>query len=324
WVSSPLALRRQGCVSAVAGASPARQWQVRLGRSSVWFGNFEREGATPWLLNQSGESIVGPGRTGERALVQVRAVGTSPITTGFERRIVCRSDSSEHTVHGWVRTQNSRDAGIRVKSFSDRYVAVPMDSAPTPELDGTNGWTRVHATFTPPGGTKFFDLELRSEAPQAGGTGRAWFDDAGIVEWGEWQQLIGPVPVTEPNDWCWVQLRTAESTGTAVLTYDETGYDLPVGAGERGHTPARTGLRVLGSPGRAPAVEFAPPRSAGARLRIFDSSGRLVRAYSVRREASGVTWDGRDDAGRSVSTGLYFCRLETAVGSASVKLVLAR
>ncbi|MFO7651139.1 MAG: CapA family protein, partial [bacterium] len=64
WVSSPLALRRQGCVSAVAGASPARQWQVRLGRSSVWFGNFEREGATPWLLNQSGESIVGPGRTG--------------------------------------------------------------------------------------------------------------------------------------------------------------------------------------------------------------------------------------------------------------------
>jgi hypothetical protein len=290
----------------------------------VWFGNFEREGATPWLLNQSGESIVGPGRTGERSLVQVRAVGTGAITTSFERRVICPSDSAEYTVHGWVRTQNSRNAGIRARSFSDRYAAVAMDSALTPDLDGTNGWTRVQAAFVPRSGAAFFDLEFRSEGPQAGGTGRAWFDDAGIIEWGDWQPLTMPVAMPEPNDWCWVQLRASESTGSAVLAYDETGYDLPVGVGAGRPAAARAGLRVLGSPGRSPTIAFAPGRAGDVRLRIFDCSGRLVRASGVRREASSVTWDGRDDNGRQVGAGLYFCRLETEDGSAGVKLVLAR
>jgi hypothetical protein len=309
-------------------AAPERQWQFRLGREAVWFGNFEREGATPWLLNQSGESIVGPGRAGERSLCQTRAAGQSAITTGFERRVLCLSDSAEHTVHGWVRTENSRNAGVRVKSYSDRTGVAPLDSAATATLSGTNDWRFVSAEFDPPNYTGFFDIELRSEAPLIGGTGRAWFDDVGIVEWGAWQPLTAPVAVTEPNDWYWVQLRTAESTATAEFQYDEAVYDYVVGIAGPGRTPARPTLRVVGNPGPSPIIQFAQGRAGDARLRIYDCTGRLVRTLSpgtrpLAPEPS-VMWDGRDDAGRAVAAGLYFCRLETAGGSAGVKLVLVR
>lgn len=324
WVTPPVALRRDGSISALAGAAPGAQWQFRLGRPVVWYGNFEREGAMPWLLAEAGESIVGPGRASERALCQTRAVGSGAIVTGFKRRVVRPQGAGEFTVHGWVRGANARNAAVRVKAYSVRTGGAALDSFAAPARSGTLDWSFASADFAAPTGTEFFDLECRSEAPLLGGTGRAWFDDIGIIEWGEWQPLVGPVPVAEPNDWYWVQLRAPDSTGPVTLAYDETGYDLPVGVGQRGSVIARTGLRVAGSPGRAPRIEFAPPRADGARLRVFDCSGRLVRSYRVGREVSGVTWDGRDDAGRLVSAGTYFCRLETTAGPADLKLVFVR
>jgi outer membrane protein assembly factor BamB len=52
-----------------------------------------------------------------------------------------------------------------------------------------------------------------------------------------------------------------------------------------------------------------------APLRIFDSSGRLVRVLS----GSPAIWDGRDVSGRPLHAGAYFCRS----GDESVRLVLA-
>lgn len=63
-------------------------------------------------------------------------------------------------------------------------------------------------------------------------------------------------------------------------------------------------------------------------LRIIDASGRLVRVLvSKQRQTGGrhaVTWDGRDDGGRSVAAGVYLGRL-TAGGTTDVqRLVLIR
>ena len=51
-----------------------------------------------------------------------------------------------------------------------------------------------------------------------------------------------------------------------------------------------------------------------AQVKIYDLSGRLVRTLPVGEIAVGGTyrteWLGRDDAGRSVSSGTYFGTLE--------------
>jgi hypothetical protein len=62
-------------------------------------------------------------------------------------------------------------------------------------------------------------------------------------------------------------------------------------------------------------------------LRIFDVSGRAVR--TLERRAGGaeqaglhtIAWDGRDDRGRKVSNGIYFCRLEAGSLRSSSKIV---
>ena len=77
----------------------------------------------------------------------------------------------------------------------------------------------------------------------------------------------------------------------------------------------------------AVVVRWTLPRDGDLTVRIHDARGRLVRQLhsGPAREGSGqVTWRGRDDAGHQVATGIYFCRLESATGSRTLKLTLLK
>jgi hypothetical protein len=79
--------------------------------------------------------------------------------------------------------------------------------------------------------------------------------------------------------------------------------------------------------GPATAIRFALAEPSPVRLLVFDAAGRAVRALvdgPVGAGARSVAWDGRDDAGRRVASGVYYYRLETASFSESRSMVLAR
>ncbi|MFN2370320.1 MAG: lamin tail domain-containing protein, partial [Candidatus Krumholzibacteriia bacterium] len=77
------------------------------------------------------------------------------------------------------------------------------------------------------------------------------------------------------------------------------------------------------------AVFFSLDRDGHARLDIYDVRGRQVRTLVDARLTAGsydgaYRWDGRDDQGRSVTSGTYFQRLELdgkVVGSRKMMLV---
>src|SRR5436309_2728960 len=73
------------------------------------------------------------------------------------------------------------------------------------------------------------------------------------------------------------------------------------------------------------AIAYDLPRRGRVALRIFDISGRLVRALvsGAVQEAGyhSIEWDGRDDAGTVAVPGLYFSRLE-AGGASDVRRVV--
>ncbi len=74
-------------------------------------------------------------------------------------------------------------------------------------------------------------------------------------------------------------------------------------------------------------IHFELAQAGSVRLRIHDARGRLVRDLLRADLAAGAhscEWDGRDDAGRSVPSGVYFCRSEAAGTQQVGKLVLAR
>jgi flagellar hook assembly protein FlgD len=62
-------------------------------------------------------------------------------------------------------------------------------------------------------------------------------------------------------------------------------------------------------------IEFDLPKDASLQLKIYDVTGKLVRTYAdgERWDAGyhSVVWDGKDERGKSLSSGMYFYRMIT-------------
>jgi len=75
-------------------------------------------------------------------------------------------------------------------------------------------------------------------------------------------------------------------------------------------------------------ITYGLAERAPVTLRIYDVSGRLVRTLVDEVQEPGrsytVVWDGRNAYGRSVSSGVYFCRLTAGAGASARKMVLLR
>jgi len=74
-------------------------------------------------------------------------------------------------------------------------------------------------------------------------------------------------------------------------------------------------------------LRYAIPRDGNVCLRVMDVRGRTVRQLENRYLTAGryeTMWDGRNTAGRSVASGVYFSVLDLAGKRQTAKLVLAR
>ena len=74
-------------------------------------------------------------------------------------------------------------------------------------------------------------------------------------------------------------------------------------------------------------VSFELPRAGWVRMELFNTAGERVRVLVDGEMAAGrneVSWNGTDDDGRAVASGVYFVRLVSEVGTARHRLVLAK
>ncbi len=74
-------------------------------------------------------------------------------------------------------------------------------------------------------------------------------------------------------------------------------------------------------------IRFSVPEKGNVTLNVYDANGRLVRTLaSGVREAGDhdVSWDGRDNAGATVGSGVYFYRLTAGKFSESKKMVMLK
>jgi len=93
------------------------------------------------------------------------------------------------------------------------------------------------------------------------------------------------------------------------------------------------GLRLLGAhPNPAHSstrIRFASGERRAVTLRVYDSSGRLMRTLVDGRVIEGnyaveAPWDGRDETGHAVAPGVYFYELRSGTEAASGRLVILR
>ena len=74
-------------------------------------------------------------------------------------------------------------------------------------------------------------------------------------------------------------------------------------------------------------IEFSPPRDGHVSLKIFNVRGELVRTLVDGNRLAGrqvVEWDGSDDRGQSVASGVYFYETRTAGKSIVNKMALVK
>jgi C1A family cysteine protease len=74
-------------------------------------------------------------------------------------------------------------------------------------------------------------------------------------------------------------------------------------------------------------ISFAMGEAGPACVAVYDVAGRIVRKLADGRLDAGghtLSWDGRDDGGRGVASGVYFLRLATGRGVVTRKMVVIR
>ncbi len=74
-------------------------------------------------------------------------------------------------------------------------------------------------------------------------------------------------------------------------------------------------------------IRYNLPEAGLVNLFIYDLRGRIIKSLQTEYQSSGnykVQWNGINDVGTQVSTGVYFCRLEAGPFSQTIKMVYLR
>ena len=69
------------------------------------------------------------------------------------------------------------------------------------------------------------------------------------------------------------------------------------------------------------------PAGGAAEVDVYDVRGSRLRRLQVRELTAGrhpITWDGRNENGQLVASGIYFARLHTPTGDARARFALVR
>jgi hypothetical protein len=117
-----------------------------------------------------------------------------------------------------------------------------------------------------------------------------------------------------------------ETINVLALSFGPDGT-LTTSVGDR-HAAFPGGLRASPVPARGPTnLVFALARTSNVRLDVMDTSGRRIRHLLDGTFAPGphsLTWDGRDDAGRTVPPGVYLAHADGEGVVSSARLVRIR
>ncbi|HOD67680.1 MAG TPA: class II glutamine amidotransferase [candidate division Zixibacteria bacterium] len=144
--------------------------------------------------------------------------------------------------------------------------------------------------------------------------------------------VMSQPPTVSGEGWTWLtdgDLVTLEPGAAPLVERIEQYFD---GTGADGEPPALPRAMALEqnypNPFNASTViAFELPARAAVRLAVCSALGRHVATLADGVRGAGrheVRWDGRDDSGKPVASGVYLCRLEGAGRSAVRKMIVLK
>ena len=106
-------------------------------------------------------------------------------------------------------------------------------------------------------------------------------------------------------------------------------YQLPISNDDNSNVPLVTGLQsVYPNPFNPRAnITFSMQEKGAASVNIYNLKGQKVKTLLGSTVAAGqhsVVWDGTDDNGRAMASGVYLCRMEAGSHRSSLKMILIK
>lgn len=322
WETPPFRIEKTGSISSINKIQPPGFFQYRLGRENIWFGNMEDEGCTLWYLNNSNEVYCDTiAFKGQRSL-QHKREDNSPynLVTNFEHRIICRSDTSDYSLCGYIKTLNGAGVTIEVQYFQDQEGGIQLGQQNIGTLiNGDTPWTFYHRNLTIPTGTEFFDIRLISDVPGSG-TAFSWFDNVSLVCWENWMESENSPAIPCPNDYYFLQIKSDQSLNEITINYSETVFDAStVGFGKSTNTINLICELQQNSPNPfnpetgSTNIAFNIGKPGNVKLVVYDFMGRQVKVLTDTFYPSGshrLAWDGTNSRGEIAGSGVYFYKIE--------------
>ncbi len=89
--------------------------------------------------------------------------------------------------------------------------------------------------------------------------------------------------------------------------------------------PARPMIEISPNPfNTSTKIDISVGDSREAELSIYNTNGKLVRRWLLTDNTHSITWDGRDDSGKSIPTGVYLLHAKTGDTRTNRKLLLLK
>lgn len=125
-----------------------------------------------------------------------------------------------------------------------------------------------------------------------------------------------------------VRVSGSDSAGNTGVGHYEFEYDASAVAGRQG-LPSRAALG-----GNCPnpfvsrtSIAYAIGRNGNVSMEIYNVRGERIKMLADERQAAGsyhAVWDGTDEEGHRVASGIYFCRLKAGADISTSKMILAQ
>lgn len=322
-ITAPQKLPRFGSISSVDYSGPATDTDLRLGTELIWFGNFEDEGSTLWDV----ETFSSAALDGERCAWFSSDSGGSQTAT-ISKKMKLNDNLKHHTLHGWIRTRNAETANIKIRYYSARNTSYPISSESiTSDITGNTSWSWYYSQLNIPSNAQFYDIQL-SFSGVSGQNSQAWFDNVGLIEWDAWKPRSDLALVPHPNYWYWMQLRTQEGIKSIRCELTETAFSLPQEQPSQRISTPTIPVSIYPNPFNPRAtISFELSHVSPTSVKVYNIKGQLVTTLADDTYGPGkhtLFWDGDDQSGSQVASGIYLVRIQSKAAATTRKLILMK
>ena len=319
YVSEPIFLPREGSISAINHVLPYGSYEYRLGRESIWFGNYEDEGSTEWNINSSDEWLDDTEFYEGEYSLHLQKASTAPqnVITNLENRQKKVSDQG-FSIHGYIKTINSSDVSIQARYYTSRSGGSHFELHDLgQDIVGDTDWSYYYRNVQVPAAANYINVNANCE-PANEGMAHAWFDNIGLIEWSEWlPHDFASIEITNPNDYYYLQIRSASSVEHVNIDFNETAYSEYFVNSDEVQIPA-SNLATLHRNYPNPfnpetKISFSLAVKMEIDLSVYNIKGQKVRTLINGSMPAGewhTTWLGNNDNDHRVATGIYFFQLK--------------